>query len=88
MAYCAECGEPIRSKTQRCWETGGHCYAEKSASSSSSEKWGKLTTSKTAMYKGKKYKVLFCGETKFGRRAHLAAFNGAFDFWVAESAIS
>jgi len=24
---CAECGEFIRSRGQRCWETGGSCYA-------------------------------------------------------------
>ena len=24
---CAECGEFIRSANQRCWETGGTCYA-------------------------------------------------------------
>jgi hypothetical protein len=23
--YCNECGEKIRSKAQRCWETGGFC---------------------------------------------------------------
>lgn len=28
MPYCAECGEPIRSRNQRCWETGGTCAPE------------------------------------------------------------
>lgn len=35
-----------------------------------------------ATYKGKKYKCLWVGETKFGRRAHLAFFSGDKDFWV------
>lgn len=42
----------------------------------------------SAEYKGKKYAVLFIGETKFGRRAHLAFFNGQSDFWVDASKVS
>lgn len=25
---CSECGEVIKSKTQRCWETGGACFSD------------------------------------------------------------
>jgi hypothetical protein len=33
-------------------------------------------------YKGKKYKILYRGQTKFGNRTHLAFFSGEKDFWV------
>jgi hypothetical protein len=41
-----------------------------------------------AMYKGKKYLVLFCGETKFGKRAKLAFFNRKSEFWVDADKVS
>ncbi len=46
-----------------------------------------MTTSQTAEYKGRKYRLAFCGETKFGRRAKLAFFDGSKEFWVAADAI-
>ncbi len=39
----------------------------------------------TARYKGKTYKLLFAGQTRFGRRAHLQFWNGRKTFWVDES---
>lgn len=39
-------------------------------------------------YKGKKYRVEFLGQTKFGRRAKLAFFSGGKSFWVDASAVS
>jgi hypothetical protein len=37
---------------------------------------------RVAEYKGKKYRLLYIGDTKYGRRAHLAFFDGSKDFWV------
>lgn len=34
------------------------------------------------VYKGRKYKLLWKGKTKFGTRAHLAFWDGSKDFWV------
>lgn len=41
-----------------------------------------------AVYKGRKYKLLWSGETKYGRRAKLGFFDGSKEFWVAAEAIS
>lgn len=35
-----------------------------------------------AVYKGRKYRLLWIGQTKFGYRAHLQFFDGTKDFWV------
>lgn len=45
-------------------------------------------TSQVATYKGRKYRLLFIGETKFGKRAHLQFFDGTKDFWVDASAVA
>ena len=37
---------------------------------------------KTATYKGKTYRLVFIGETKFGRRAKLSFTDGTKEFWV------
>lgn len=42
----------------------------------------KETSNRTAEYKGKKYRLLFLGNTKHGRRAHLQFFSGDKNFWV------
>jgi hypothetical protein len=40
-----------------------------------------------AEYKGRKYKLLWIGNTKYGRRARLGFFDGSKEFWVDASAI-
>lgn len=40
-----------------------------------------------AEYKGRKYRCLFLGATKYGQRAHLQFFDGSKDFWVDASAV-
>lgn len=42
----------------------------------------------TAMYKGKKYRVEFIGETKFGRRAKLSFMDGSKQFWVPAAEVN
>ncbi|MBX9680142.1 MAG: hypothetical protein K2X38_15385, partial [Gemmataceae bacterium] len=39
-------------------------------------------------YKGKKYRVLYIGKTKFGQRARLQFMDGSKDFWVDAKAVS
>ena len=39
-------------------------------------------TQKTAQYKGRAYRLLYIGPTKFGQRAHLQFLDGSKDFWV------
>jgi hypothetical protein len=68
---CDECGEPIKSKDQRCWETGGTC------SSSQQRKDEEIVS-----YKGKKYRLLWQGKTKWGQKAKLGFLNGSQEFWV------
>jgi hypothetical protein len=46
------------------------------------------TTNQVASYKGKKYRLLWIGDTKYGRRAHLGFFSGDKDFWVDASAVT
>lgn len=41
----------------------------------------------TATYKGKSYRLLFLGDTKYGRRAKLAFFDGSREFWVDASKV-
>ncbi len=52
----------------------------RSSSSSASEEF--------ATYKGKTYKLLYVGKTKFGHKAKLAFLDGSKEFWVASSDIS
>lgn len=33
-------------------------------------------------YNGRTYRLLWSGQTKYGRRAHLAFTDGSKDFWV------
>lgn len=42
----------------------------------------------TATYKGRKYRCLFAGKTKYGRRAHLEFFDGSKSFWVDAHLVS
>lgn len=78
MKTCAECGEAIKSPDQQCWETGGTCIPdEDEARHTVGPHRGTVT------YKGRKYKLLWKGKTKFGERAHLSFIDGTKDFWVA-----
>ena len=43
---------------------------------------------KTAVYKGRTYVVLWSGDTKYGKRAHLRFRDGSRDFWVDASSLS
>jgi len=40
------------------------------------------TNAKTCTYKGKTYRLLFLGQTKFGRKAKLSFLDGSKEFWV------
>lgn len=44
--------------------------------------------SKTAVYKGKKYRVLYKGPTKFGERVKLQFMDGTQEFWVDAHKVS
>lgn len=39
-------------------------------------------TTRTATYKGRTYRLLFLGSTKYGRRAHLQFLDGTKNFWA------
>lgn len=41
------------------------------------------TTNRIGEYKGRKYRLLYSGPTKYGRRAKLAFMDGTKEFWVA-----
>jgi hypothetical protein len=41
-----------------------------------------LATADTVIYKGRRYGVLFIGNTKYGPRAHLEYLDGTKDFWI------
>lgn len=45
------------------------------------------TSSRTAEYKGRTYRLLYLGETKYGVRAHLQFFDGSKDFWCDGSLV-
>lgn len=45
-------------------------------------------TQKTVSYKGKTYRLLWTGSTKYGQRSHLQFMDGSKDFWVAASLTS
>jgi predicted kinase len=47
----------------------------------------KLVTADAAVYKGRKYKLLWVGPTRYGRRAKLGFWDGSREFWVDESKI-
>lgn len=47
-----------------------------------------MTSTKTATYKGRTYRLVFIGDTKFGRRAKLAFMDGSKEFWVDASTVS
>jgi len=48
-----------------------------------------LAAADTAVYKGKKYKLLWGpGPTKFGRKCKLGFFDGSKEFWVDASAVT
>jgi hypothetical protein len=74
--YCEECGEPINSPDQRCWETGATCYSEQP------EAKGRKASGKTCTYKGRQYRLAWKGRTKYGKRAKLEYFDGSKTFWV------
>lgn len=46
------------------------------------------TANKTATYKGHTYRLLFVGDTRFGRRAKLGFVDGSKEFWVDASAVT
>lgn len=46
------------------------------------------TTTRTATYKGRTYRLEFLGDTKFGRRAKLAFLDGSKNFWVDASLVT
>lgn len=46
------------------------------------------TTNRVAEYKGRKYRLLWIGSTKYGQRAHLQFFDGSKDFWVAAGLVT
>ena len=43
---------------------------------------------RTAEYKGRKYRLLWSGKTKFGNRAKLAFMDGSKEFWADAGAVS
>jgi len=45
------------------------------------------TRERFALYKGKRYRLLWRGETKYGERAHLQFLDQSKDFWVSASEI-
>jgi hypothetical protein len=46
------------------------------------------TARQTAEYKGRKYRLAWMGQTKYGRRAKLAFFDGSKEFWVDAGKVS
>jgi hypothetical protein len=47
-----------------------------------------MAANRTAQYKGKTYRLLFSGPTKYGRRARLQFTDGTKDFWVDASLVT
>lgn len=45
------------------------------------------SSNRVAEYKGRKYRLLWLGNTKYSRRAHLQFFSGDKDFWVDASLV-
>lgn len=48
----------------------------------------RTTGERTATYKGRTYRLLWLGNTKFGSRARLQFMDGSKDFWVAGTEVS
>jgi len=46
------------------------------------------TQSQTATYKGRKYRLVWMGATKYGQRAKLQFFDGSREFWADAAAVS
>lgn len=46
------------------------------------------TETKTATYKGRKYRLLWTGKTKYGMRAKLGFWDGSEEFWVDAGLVS
>jgi hypothetical protein len=46
------------------------------------------TSTQTASYKGRTYRLLWIGATKYGRRAKLGFWDGSKEFWADASAVS
>lgn len=54
------------------------------------QKENKMTarpSSTTTTYKGREYRLLWVGDTKYGRRAKLGFVDGTGEFWVSADAI-
>lgn len=47
-----------------------------------------MAATQTATYKGRTYRLLWQGSTRYGRRAKLGFMDGTKQFWVDESRIS
>ena len=47
----------------------------------------KQHVSQVAMYKGRKYPLLWQGDTRYGRRAKLGFWDGSREFWVDASLV-
>jgi hypothetical protein len=47
-----------------------------------------ISAGRYATYKGKTYRLLYLGSTKYGRRAKLAFRDGSKEFWVAAELVS
>ncbi len=45
------------------------------------------TSNQVAEYKGRKYRLVWQGQTKFGRRAKIQFFDGSKEFWVNADSI-
>lgn len=41
-----------------------------------------------AVYKGRKYKLVWRGQTKYGERTKLAFFDGSKEFWVSSDLVT
>lgn len=47
-----------------------------------------MNHAQTATYKGRNYKLLWSGKTKYGNRAKLGFFDGSKEFWVDASLVT
>jgi hypothetical protein len=47
-----------------------------------------MTAKKTATYKGRTYRLLFIGTTKFGQKAKLGFMDGSKEFWVDSNLVT
>jgi len=45
-------------------------------------------SNKTATHKGRTYRLLFVGKTKFGNKAKLGFMDGSKEFWVDSGLVS